>query len=84
MESFRKEFQRFTGTILNQPHECDPMLYSALTEILLTNGFISNKYPKTATASANATPINQILLFENQLNITGDANGEMWPELANM
>lgn len=75
------------ATIIKQPNNCDPMLFSALTEIILTNmaevqieSGISMAIP-----NANDMMINAILLLENQINTTCDeSNSEAWAELAHM
>lgn len=75
--------------ILKQPNQCDPMLYSALTEVSLTNAAVLNIDPKIVTAipneNGNDILINTILLLENQLNVINvQPNGKIWAELANM
>lgn len=72
--------------IIKQPSNCDPMLYSALTEIILTNAVQLKIDPAIVTALPNANDmmINTILLLENELMTMDDANAETWSELANM
>lgn len=94
--SFLSELTNAVECILKQPNQCDSMLYSALTEISLTNEIFLNIDPKiTITTipneSANDVLINTILLLENQLNNsraehTKDASTtrEIWVELSNM
>lgn len=84
--SFLRDLTITIETILKQPNHCDPMLFSALAEIALTNNAVLKINPGIATAIPNASDmmINAILLFENQLNSCSDANEEIWTELANM
>ncbi|XP_055310881.1 DNA-dependent protein kinase catalytic subunit-like [Sitodiplosis mosellana] len=87
MQTFLNGLSETIASIIRQPNNCDPMLFSALTEIILTNeakvridaGIV------TAIPNANDMMINAILLLENQINTVDDeANGETWAELANM
>lgn len=83
--AFSNELATVVEDIIKQTNQCDPMFFSALTEIILTNS--ANVKIEVGIASAiprtNDTMINALLLLEAQLMNT-DANSATWAELANM
>lgn len=86
-ETFLNGLAQTIATIIKQPNNCDPMLFSALTEIILTNTARVQIETGISTAIPNANDmmINAILLLENQINTTyDDSNSKAWAELANM
>lgn len=86
-QDFLNELAKIIEVIVKQPNQCDPMLFSALTEITLTNDAKLKIDPGITTSIPNANDdmiINAILLLENELITTKGANGETWSELANM
>lgn len=91
--TFLIELTQAVENILKEPNQCDPMLYSALTEVSLTNDAVLNIDPKVTTTAipnenANDILINTILLLEKQLNsstrLESAKTEEIWAELANM
>lgn len=86
-ETFLNGLAQTIATIIKQPNNCDPMLFSALTEIILTNtaNVQIESGISTAIPNANDMMINAILLLENQINTTyNESNSNAWAELANM
>lgn len=85
-ETFMNGLAETIANIIRQPNNCDPMLFSALTEIILTNAAELKIEPGIATLIQNANDmmINAILLLENELITTDEANNQTWGELANM
>lgn len=85
-KKFMEGLAKTIVNIIRQPNNCDPMLFSALTEIILTNAAELKIEPGIATLIQNANDmmINAILLLENQLITADEASNQTWGELANM
>lgn len=78
-------FLRDLATIVNNI-SCDSMLFSAMAEIAFTNSVPLNigPNPGMSTANANDMMINIVLMLENQLIYSVDANEETWSQLAEL
>ncbi|XP_031631692.1 DNA-dependent protein kinase catalytic subunit-like [Contarinia nasturtii] len=91
---FSTELTYCIENLIRQSNQCDPMLFSALTEIAMTNQAELKIEPGLATAipNANNMMINAILLLENSLMTTHDTKSDgyedvinkLWAEMANM
>lgn len=83
---FMKGLAETIESIIRQPNNCDPLLFSALTEIILNNSAELKIDPRIVTSIANANDImiNAILLLENDLITTNGTDDGTWAELANM
>lgn len=71
------------GNIIKQPNYCDSLLFSAVTEILLTNS-VSLDVGEIGIPSncVNDMMVNAILLLENRLiNKTNESDEEAWAQL---
>lgn len=84
--TFVDQYTMSIGDIIKQPNQCDPMLFSAFTEITLSNAVGLNIDPEIVIAMPNTNDmmINAILLLENGLINSQAADGDAWSKLANM
>lgn len=78
-------FLRDLATIVNNI-QCDSMLFSAMAEIAFTNSVPLNIGPnvRTSIGNANDMMINIVLMLENQLIYSADANEDTWSQLAEL
>lgn len=82
--SFLTKLAEIIEIILKQPDQCDPLLFSALTEIVLANLAPLDIEPAIGALNTNEMMIDTILLLENRLISSTEANEETWAQLAEL
>lgn len=84
--TFLTELARIFGTIIRQPNNCDSLLFSAVTEILLTNSAsLGVSQLAILPSDVNDTMINAILLLEKRLMHSNHGSDEVsWAQLAEL
>lgn len=81
--TFSTELAESIENLIRQSNECDPMLFSALTEIAMTNRAKIKIEPGVVMPNANNMMINSILLLENSLMTARETKPDRYEEKIN-